>query len=247
MTFSPRSRDQLIAHLKSGSNDTISFEHLDRVVNYEPDEMIVMCEPGITLQALEEQLRERGQWIPALVASERNERTLGEAIMSNAYHPRMRTASPLATTVLGGTFVTLSGEVFKSGSRVVKSVAGYDTHRAFVGSRGALGHILEITLKVLPRPSSVYRFIAPTGSERSLAKFEPTVNEAIEDGILSELMGHAEDVEIDVASLREAGLVQREITDEWGSLIRSIGANPNPVTTDVRLDKLMLALSGKLA
>jgi hypothetical protein len=49
--------------------------------------------------------------------------------------------------ILGATMVTAEGTIVKSGSRVVKSVAGYDAHKLLVGSRGSLILPAEITLR----------------------------------------------------------------------------------------------------
>lgn len=49
--------------------------------------------------------------------------------------------------------VLFRGERAKSGAKVVKSVAGYDVHKAYVGSWGSLGPILAATLRVRSRAS----------------------------------------------------------------------------------------------
>ena len=47
---------------------------------YEPDEMIVICSPAITLAELDDLLKNNGQWIATLLPDEREELTLGEAL-----------------------------------------------------------------------------------------------------------------------------------------------------------------------
>ncbi len=55
--------------------------------------------------------------------------------------------------MLGLTAVTGDGRILHVGGRVVKNVAGYDLVRLMVGSRGALGVITSVSLRLLPRPA----------------------------------------------------------------------------------------------
>ncbi|MEQ1822006.1 MAG: FAD-binding oxidoreductase [Fimbriimonadaceae bacterium] len=65
--------------------------------------------------------------------------TLGGAISTNGEWRNL---------VLGLTIVQADGTIAKSGSRVVKSVAGYDAHKLYIGSYGAFGVIAEVALRV---------------------------------------------------------------------------------------------------
>jgi glycolate oxidase FAD binding subunit len=54
--------------------------------------------------------------------------------------------------VLGAVLMNHRGEVLHFGGQVMKNVAGYDVSRVLAGSLGTLGLLLELSLKVLPRP-----------------------------------------------------------------------------------------------
>ena len=54
--------------------------------------------------------------------------------------------------VLGAAWVLPDGRSIESGTRVVKSVAGYDLTRLFLGSRGRLAACTTLTLRLRPRP-----------------------------------------------------------------------------------------------
>lgn len=225
MTIQPRDRDDLASWLQQNDRPfsvidageqrdvMLSLSGLDRVIDYQPDETNVTVEAGILLSDLNALLSGHGQWVPTLL--DRVEHRLIDALLLNSYHPRSLTCSPLATSVLGGWFVTNKGMLFRSGSRVVKSVAGYDTHRAFVGSRGALGLPVEVTLKVLPKPEVFFRFLGHAADVSRLVQFDPLVLEPIGEHVLIELAGFREDIEEDIARLRSERLIVRTIEEEW--------------------------------
>jgi glycolate oxidase FAD binding subunit len=55
--------------------------------------------------------------------------------------------------VLGVKLLNGRGEVLRLGGQVMKNVAGYDVSRLMVGALGTLGVLLEVSVKVLPRPA----------------------------------------------------------------------------------------------
>ncbi len=204
-------------------SEILSLTNLNSVLFYEPEEMIISVQSGISLDELEKTLSAKGQWIPTLVAEESLEQTLGAVIASDHFHPRAKNCGALRTTILGGTFCTTNGEIFKSGSRVVKSVAGYDIHRAFCGSRGRFGIILDLTLKVQPLPEIFYRFLAPSDSREKLLQFHPSCLEEFSGKLLVEFSGYNEDIEADRDEMRSSKINTEELNSEnWNIAIKTL-------------------------
>jgi glycolate oxidase FAD binding subunit len=56
--------------------------------------------------------------------------------------------------VLGATMLNGKCEVLSFGGQVMKNVAGYDVARMLAGSMGVLGVILEVSIKVMPKPAA---------------------------------------------------------------------------------------------
>jgi FAD/FMN-containing dehydrogenase len=181
--------------------ESLSMASFDRIISYEPEEMIIIAEAGISLYTLNKSLEEKGQWIPTLVCEEHPETTLGAAVARDHYHPRSQTLGMLRTTILGGTFITTSGEVFKSGSRVVKSVAGYDMHRAFCGSNGSFGIMIHLTLKVSPLPEMFYHLTTPISYKEKLLSYHPSIIVEYEGKLFVELSGMKEDILADIEDM----------------------------------------------
>ncbi len=238
MPFTPASNDEVSQFLRSRSKsslhisgeekdygviETISLSKLNSVLLYEPEEMIISVQAGISLQDFQSILASKGQWIPTLVAGESLERTLGATVARDHFNPRSLNCGALRTTILGGTFCTTKGEIFKSGSRVVKSVAGYDIHRAFCGSQGLFGIILELTLKVQPLPEMFYRFFANIKDREKLLRFHPICLEEFSGKLLVELSGYKEDITFDIDQLQSGKmLVEEVIESEWTGAIKQL-------------------------
>jgi glycolate oxidase FAD binding subunit len=72
--------------------------------------------------------------------------------------------------VLGMTVALSDGTVAKSGSRVIKNVAGYDLAKLFSGSFGTLGLILQVTVRLHPLPSETVTAIGRAGDPDVFAR-----------------------------------------------------------------------------
>jgi FAD/FMN-containing dehydrogenase len=143
---------------------------LSRVVDYSPQDLVLTVGAGMTLHAVQELLREHRQylpWNPALP----QQATLGGVVSSNrAGAWRYRFGTP-RDRLLAVRAVTPDGVAFKSGAKVVKSVAGYDLHRLLCGAWGTLAVITEITLKVQPLP----QHFEAVGWQTTWDALEPTL------------------------------------------------------------------------
>ena len=78
--------------------------------------------------------------------------TLGGTVACGLAGPARAWSGPLRDYVLGVRLLTGDGRVLRFGGEVMKNVAGYDVSRLLAGSFGVLGVLLDVSLKVLPRP-----------------------------------------------------------------------------------------------
>jgi len=131
----------------------LCLDRLDQVVEYDADDVTVTAQAGMSLGALQRIVGERGQMLP-LDPPGPETATLGGLAAANLAGPmRMRYGAPRDLVI--GTRVALpGGAVIKTGGRTTKNVAGYDLGKLFIGSYGTLGVLLELTLRLAPRPES---------------------------------------------------------------------------------------------
>jgi len=79
--------------------------------------------------------------------------TLGGAVAAGLAGPRRPFTGGVRDFVLGVKLMNADGEVMRFGGEVMKNVAGFDLARLMAGALGTLGLLLEISLRVLPRPA----------------------------------------------------------------------------------------------
>ncbi len=126
---------------------------LDRLIDYQPDDMTITVEAGMTLAQLQSILEAHGQRL-ALDPAHADRTTIGGLVAANPDGPWRAAFGTVRDQLLGMTVATADGTLFKSGSRVVKSVAGYDLPKLFTGSYGTLGAIAQVSLRVRPLPTA---------------------------------------------------------------------------------------------
>ncbi|HEY8491689.1 MAG TPA: FAD-binding oxidoreductase [Dehalococcoidia bacterium] len=129
----------------------VATGELNRVVEYEPADLTVTVQAGMTLRVLQHILGEHGQMLP-LDPPLAERATVGGVIAADASGPWRLMYGTVRDRLLGVTAVLTDGTVVHGGGRVVKNVAGYDLPKLFVGSLGTLGVIAEATFKVAPLP-----------------------------------------------------------------------------------------------
>src|SRR5947207_167556 len=124
---------------------------LNRIVEYNPADLTITVEAGATLGAVQETLRPHGQWLPWDPPAP-GTATIGGLLAAGASGPlRLGYGAP-RDWVLGMRVALGDGRLIKSGGKVVKNVAGYETHKLQIGALGTLGVIVEVTFKLSPLP-----------------------------------------------------------------------------------------------
>ncbi|MGB9688253.1 FAD-binding oxidoreductase [Thermogutta sp.] len=129
----------------------ISCASMNRIIDYQPTELTLTAEAGITLAELEATLSASRQWVPGLSGLP-GDLQLGGLLAAPFPRPRDWRWGRLAEAVLGLEVVTGEGTHLVLGGAVVKNAAGYRLLRLFLGSWGSLGVITRATLLTRPRP-----------------------------------------------------------------------------------------------
>jgi glycolate dehydrogenase FAD-binding subunit len=142
----------------AASKVTISAAKLNRVLQYEPRDLTISVEAGITFRELSRVLAEHRQMIP-LDPHFSEDATVGGILAANASGPRRRLYGTARDMVIGMTFATLEGKLVRTGGMVVKNVAGLDMGKLMIGSFGTLAAIATVNFRVHPTPPATRTFI----------------------------------------------------------------------------------------
>lgn len=122
------------------------------IVAYEPTELVITARCGTPLAHVVAALDGQNQMLAFEPPHFGPEATIGGVFAAGLSGPRRATVGALRDFVLGASLMDGRGEVLTFGGQVMKNVAGFDVSRLLAGSMGCLGLVLDISLKVLPKP-----------------------------------------------------------------------------------------------
>ena len=140
------------------------------VIDYHPEELVLTARAGTPLSELETLLAEHDQMFAFEPPHFGAAATLGGTIAANLSGPRRAYAGAARDFVLGTRLVNGRGEILRFGGEVMKNVAGYDVSRLVTGAMGTLGVILDVSLKVLPRPRETLTLVRPLAPRAAVEK-----------------------------------------------------------------------------
>jgi glycolate oxidase FAD binding subunit len=150
--------------------EILDVSALRGIVHYEPTELVITARAGTPLAEIETVLAECGQMLGFEPPRFGPTATLGGTIACGLSGPARPFRGAARDFVLGAKIVNGEGQVLRFGGEVMKNVAGYDVSRLMCGAYGTLGVLLEVSLKVLPRPASETTLVFEIDSETAFAR-----------------------------------------------------------------------------
>lgn len=141
------------------------------IVEYQPSELCLTVRAGTRLTDLEAELAKHQQMLPFEPPLYTDSATIGGTVATGLSGPRCAYSGAVRDAVLGMKIINGKGEVLSFGGQVMKNVAGYDVTRLMTGSLGTLGVILEVSIKVIPKPAVEQTLTLPCAQKDVIQHF----------------------------------------------------------------------------
>ena len=141
------------------------------IINYQPSELVITAKAGTRLSDVETALEAEGQMLAFEPPRFAAESTVGGMVATGLSGPRRMAVGSLRDFVLGTRLLDSSGKILAFGGEVMKNVAGYDISRLLAGSMGIFGALIEVSLKIAPRPQLETTCVLEASESEALALF----------------------------------------------------------------------------
>ena len=156
------------------------MHRMNRILELDLENLTAVVQPGLITREFMAEVERHGLFYPPDPSSMAVS-TIGGNIAEGSGGLRGLKYGTTKDYVIGLEAVLASGEIIRTGGKLMKDVAGYDLTKLLVGSEGTLAIITEATLKLIPPPEAKRTMLAMF---RSLDDAARTVSKIIEARII---------------------------------------------------------------
>jgi FAD/FMN-containing dehydrogenase len=199
----------------------LSLSRMNKILSFSEESSLLTCQAGVTTESIQKKAELEGLFFGVDIASKGSSQIGGNAA-TNAGGIRVIRHGVTRDWIVGLKVVLANGEVLSLNGELIKNQTGYDFRHLFIGSEGTLGVIVEVTVRLRPKPKeSVVALIAANQSERFfgiLAAFNKkgipiNVFEYIDDASMQVVIKHKKKREPFSKSYPHYCLIDFEATD----------------------------------
>jgi glycolate oxidase FAD binding subunit len=155
----------------------IDMTGLHEMAHYDAGDLTLSIDAGMPLRELESHLRQKNQFLPLAVPCFEST-TAGGAIASGIDSALRQQYGSARDFLIGAEFVDGTGQMCKSGGRVVKNVTGYDLHKLLIGSLGTLGVITRVNFRTFPLAAAFGGHLSQLSTSQDALAYRRAVEKA---------------------------------------------------------------------
>ena len=133
---------------------------MNSILEIDEKNLLVVTEPGVITEVLQDSVKERGLFYPPDPAS-RGSCFIGGNISENSGGPKAVKYGVVKDYVLNLEVVLPTGEIMWTGANVLKNSTGYNLTQLIVGSEGTLAFVTKIVLRLIPLPKYDLLMLVP--------------------------------------------------------------------------------------
>ena len=137
----------------------LTTERLDRVVELDEQNMILVVEPGVRTKDVQRIASEKGYFY-ANDPSSSDSSFIGGNVATNAGGLKAVKYGTTRQQVLGVELVTAQARLSRWGGKLKKDSTGYNLTQLVVGSEGTLGIVTKAYLRLMSKPQNVMDLLA---------------------------------------------------------------------------------------
>lgn len=154
----------------------LSLERLDRIVEIDKDNLMVVAESGVTMETLLRATEAAGLLFPPHPGDEGAQ--VGGVIACNAGGSRAVKYGIVRNYVKGLEVVLPTGEIVTMGGKLLKNNTGLDLMHLLIGSEGTLGVITKAVFRLYPMPAVTAVLLASFEERHAAVAAVPRVLQA---------------------------------------------------------------------
>ena len=240
----------------------LSVERMNRILAIDPRDLVAEVESGVITGRLQAAVEELGLYYPPDPSS-KDTCLLAGNLAEDSAGPRSCKYGSTRKFVLGLEAVRADGEVFRTGGRNRKDVAGYNLTQLLVGSEGTLAVITGATLRLIGKPRATLALLLPfpelepaAGAIEAIFRhgFDPAACELLEEGALAavgavmelppQLLGHKAMILLELDGHDPAALLDEAA--RLGALAEELGAGEILAAEDEAEQRRLWAIRRKM-
>ncbi|QLF93328.1 FAD-binding oxidoreductase [Pseudomonas sp. ABC1] len=145
----------------------VSFDYMNRILDFNPYDRTVVCQPGVVTAQLQHYAEEQGLYYPVDFASAGSSQ-IGGNIGTNAGGIKVIRYGMTRNWVAGLKVVTGKGDVLELNKDLIKNATGYDLRQLFIGAEGTLGFVVEATMRLERQPKNLTAMVLGTADFESI-------------------------------------------------------------------------------